>query len=263
MWIGIGLLRGDHIFYEDKVMDNQKSNEAKGVDAGRQGAGSSIGKDQQSGLNKDLQSGSSSQKGASGSSGSTGSSSGSMGGGSSSSASPSTSSVSSSGNAGATGGSAAGSSGSMGSSSTGSAGSSASGSTSGAGSSASTGATGGASASGSDALKDAGKDASSVLSSVKPEEMHKSIDKAAEAAQPMVERVVSSAHAGVDKLSGLLSSAQETFGSRQQQVNDTYQQLADSGREYVRNKPGTAIAIAVGVGYVLAKLLGGSNRRDY
>jgi len=253
MWIGIGLLRGDHIFYEDKVMDNQKSNEAKGVDAGRQGAGSSIGKDQQSGLNKDLQSGSSSQKGASGSSGSTGSSSGSMGGGSSSSASPSTSSVSSSGNAGATGGSAAGSSGSMGSSSTGSAGSSASGSTSGAGSS----------ASGSDASKDAGKDASSVLSSVKPEEMHKSIDKAAEAAQPMVERVVSSAHAGVDKLSGLLSSAQETFGSRQQQVNDTYQQLADSGREYVRNKPGTAIAIAVGVGYVLAKLLGGSNRRDY
>jgi len=102
-----------------------------------------------------------------------------------------------------------------------------------------------------------------VLSSVKPEEMHKSIDKAAEAAQPMVERVVSSAHAGVDKLSGLLSSAQETFGSRKEQVNDTYQQLADSGREYVRNKPGTAIAIAVGVGYVLAKLLGGSNRRDY
>ena len=102
-----------------------------------------------------------------------------------------------------------------------------------------------------------------MLSSVKPEEMHKSIDKAAEAAQPMVERVVSSAHAGVDKLSGLLSTAQESFGSRKEQVNDTYQQLADSGREYVRTKPGTAIAIAVGVGYVLAKLLGGSNRRDY
>lgn len=102
-----------------------------------------------------------------------------------------------------------------------------------------------------------------MLSSVKPEEMHKSIDKAAEAAQPMVDRVVSSAHAGVDKLSGLLSSAQESFGTRKEQVNDTYQQLADSGREYVRAKPGTAIAIAVGVGYVLAKLLGGSNRRDY
>jgi ElaB/YqjD/DUF883 family membrane-anchored ribosome-binding protein len=44
-------------------------------------------------------------------------------------------------------------------------------------------------------------------------------------------------------------------------MNDTYQQLADSGREYVRNKPGTAVAIALGAGYILAKLLG--RRRDY
>jgi len=101
-----------------------------------------------------------------------------------------------------------------------------------------------------------------MMASMKPEEMHKSIDKAAEAAQPMVDRVVSSAHAGVDKLSGMLSSAQESFGSRKEQVNDTYQQLADSGREYIRNKPGTAVAIALGAGYILAKLLG-SNRRDY
>lgn len=100
------------------------------------------------------------------------------------------------------------------------------------------------------------------MASMKPEEMHKSIDKAAEAAQPMVDRVVSSAHAGVDKLSGMLSSASESFGNRKVQMNDTYQQLADSGREYIRNKPGTAVAIALGAGYILAKLLG-SNRRDY
>ena len=101
-----------------------------------------------------------------------------------------------------------------------------------------------------------------MMASMKPEDMHKSIDKAAEAAQPMVDRVVSSAHAGVDKLSGMLSSASETFGNRKVQMNDTYQQLADSGREYIRNKPGTAVAIALGAGYILAKLLG-SNRRDY
>ena len=105
--------------------------------------------------------------------------------------------------------------------------------------------------------KDAG-----MMASMKPEEMHKSIDKAAEAAQPMVDRVVSSAHAGVDKLSGMLSSASESFGNRKVQMNDTCQQLADSGREYIRNKPGTAVAIALGAGYILAKLLG-SNRRDY
>jgi ElaB/YqjD/DUF883 family membrane-anchored ribosome-binding protein len=37
----------------------------------------------------------------------------------------------------------------------------------------------------------------------------------------------------------------------------------DKSREYIREKPGTAIAIAVGAGFLLAKLLGGSNRRDY
>jgi ElaB/YqjD/DUF883 family membrane-anchored ribosome-binding protein len=101
-----------------------------------------------------------------------------------------------------------------------------------------------------------------MMASIKPEEMHKTIDKAAEAAQPMVERVVTTAHAGVDKLSGLLSGASTQFSTRSAQMNDTYQQLADSGREYVRNKPGTAVAIALGAGYLLAKLLGG-NRRDY
>ena len=101
------------------------------------------------------------------------------------------------------------------------------------------------------------------MASMKPEEMHKTIDKAAEAAQPIVERVVSSAHAGVDKLSGLLSSASGQFSNRSAQMGDTYQQLADSGREYVRNKPGTAVAIALGAGYILAKLLGGNRNRDY
>jgi len=102
------------------------------------------------------------------------------------------------------------------------------------------------------------------MASIKPEEMHKTIDKAAEAAQPVVDRVVSSAHAGVDKLSGLLSGASESFSNRSAQMNDTYQQLADSGREYVRTKPGTAVAIALGAGYILAKLLGSSSRRrDY
>jgi ElaB/YqjD/DUF883 family membrane-anchored ribosome-binding protein len=101
-----------------------------------------------------------------------------------------------------------------------------------------------------------------VIASVKPDELHKSIDKAAEAAQPIVERVVSSAHAGVDKLSGLLSGASTQFSDRSAQMSDTYQQLADSGREYVRNKPGTAVAIALGAGYILAKLLGGRSRRD-
>jgi ElaB/YqjD/DUF883 family membrane-anchored ribosome-binding protein len=93
-----------------------------------------------------------------------------------------------------------------------------------------------------------------------PQEMHKTIDKAAQAAQPVVDRLASSAHAGVDKVSNLLSGASQTMGQRQQQLTDASRQLMDSTREYVRQKPGTALAIAVGAGFILAKLLGGRSR---
>jgi ElaB/YqjD/DUF883 family membrane-anchored ribosome-binding protein len=36
----------------------------------------------------------------------------------------------------------------------------------------------------------------------------------------------------------------------------------DQGRDYVRANPGTAVAIAAGVGFLLAKILGGRSR-DY
>jgi ElaB/YqjD/DUF883 family membrane-anchored ribosome-binding protein len=103
---------------------------------------------------------------------------------------------------------------------------------------------------------------SSIASAVSPQELHKSIDKAAQAAQPVVDRLASSAHAGVDKVSNMLSGASQTMGQRQQQLTDASRQLMDSTREYVREKPGTAIAIAVGAGFLLAKLLGGRSR-DY
>jgi ElaB/YqjD/DUF883 family membrane-anchored ribosome-binding protein len=101
-----------------------------------------------------------------------------------------------------------------------------------------------------------------MASALNPQEMHKTIDKAAQAAQPVVDRLANSAHAGVDKMSNLLSGASQTMGQRQQQLTDASRQLMDQTREYVREKPGTAIAIAVGAGFLLAKLLGGS-RREY
>jgi ElaB/YqjD/DUF883 family membrane-anchored ribosome-binding protein len=133
---------------------------------------------------------------------------------------------------------------------------------SGAGSSGSMGTSGSSgSMSGSTGIssQDAGKGMSSTL---RPEELHKTIDKAAQAAQPVVDRLASTAHAGVDKMTGLLSGASQTMGQRQQQITDASRQLMDSSREYIRQKPGTAMMIAVGAGFILAKLFGGS-RRDY
>ena len=80
----------------------------------------------------------------------------------------------------------------------------------------------------------------------------------------MVDTLVSTAHAGVDKVTGMLSSAQEKFGDRQSQLTEKYSDLSSQGREYVKNNPGSALLAAVGVGFILAKLLGGSSdRNDY
>lgn len=255
-------------------MDNQKSTEGKGSDASRDSAGSSIGKSQDSGLNK----------GSSGASGSSlgGASGGSLGGSNASPGSASSATSTSSGAVGGTsnagsslGSSAAGSSGSMGSGATGSSnlsssgnsGLGTSGSTTGSSSGTSmgsTGAMGGStqSSTGTDQQQQSG--IKGMMASVTPDRVHQGIDKAAQAAQPMVERLVSTAHAGVDRVSGMLSSAQHTMGERSHQLSEKYTDLSAQGREYVRNNPGSALLAAIGVGFVLAKLLGGGkDRHEY
>jgi ElaB/YqjD/DUF883 family membrane-anchored ribosome-binding protein len=66
----------------------------------------------------------------------------------------------------------------------------------------------------------------------------------------------------VDKLQGMLSGTGASLGQRKEQLTDAYGQYLDQGREYVRQNPEKAVAIAAGVGFLLAKLLGGRSR-DY
>jgi len=257
-------------------MDNQKSNEGKGIDANK--AGSNIGKSQDSSLNKGTTASSGSQQSASSNLGST----------SSSPSSPSQQNASSSGNMGSTGPSSSGSS--IGSSS-----SSSSNLSSAAGSSGSLGNSGlGASSSSQSSILPspstpassssstaASSDSSNgdqstvggikaAISSISPDKVHAGIDKAAQAAQPVVDNLASRAHAGVDKVTGLLSSAQEKFGGGSAQLSEKCSDLSAQGKDYVKNNPGSALLAAVGVGFILAKLLGGSsdrheyrNYRDY
>lgn len=91
-------------------------------------------------------------------------------------------------------------------------------------------------------------------------EAHNKIDQAASAARPMVDRLANSAHAGVDRMSGMLSGASQSMSERSRQLNATYQDVMEQSREYVRNNPGASIAMAVGAGFILAKLF--SSSRD-
>ncbi|GGE76995.1 DUF883 family protein [Massilia psychrophila] len=176
-------------------MENQKPNDGSARDLGREGAGSSMGKD----MNQD-----------GGSTGSTGS------GGAAISGSTTTSGI--------------------------------------------PGASSSASTAGSviDKAKDMSRDVPSTASDMY-KTIDKTIDKAAEAAQPMVNRLASTAHAGVDKFSSALSGVGGSMDQRSRQLADAARTFADTGREYVRTSPGTAVVAALGVGYLLAKLLG--NRR--
>lgn len=87
-------------------------------------------------------------------------------------------------------------------------------------------------------------------------DLHKTIDKAAEAAQPVVDRLASSAHAGVDKVSGALSGATQRMDEKSRQLTDAYKHFAESGRDYVRSSPATSILVALAAGYTLSKILG-------
>ena len=87
-------------------------------------------------------------------------------------------------------------------------------------------------------------------------EAHKTIDKAAEQAQPMADRLASSAHAGVDKVQGALTSASSRMDEKSKQLTDAYKNFAETGREYVRTSPATSILVALAAGYALSKILG-------
>lgn len=81
------------------------------------------------------------------------------------------------------------------------------------------------------------------------------IDKAADAAGPAVDSMASGAHRTVDAMAGAASRATQTVGGKAEQFLNAEAQLVESSRTYVRDNPITSLAIALGVGYVLSRLL--------
>lgn len=190
---------------------NQKSNEGSGRDLGREGAGSSLGKDTQKpgGMQG------SSAAGSTGNMGSMGSTSGGAG--------------TASGMGGATGGMT------------------------------STASTSGTPRSGNGA---GGMHAHSMDENIErgKQNLHRSIDQAADAAQPLVDRLATSAHAGVDRMSSALTGMGQTVSDKSHQLRDAYGEYLDTGRDYIRMKPATAVAGAFVAGWLLAKIFSNSRR---
>lgn len=84
---------------------------------------------------------------------------------------------------------------------------------------------------------------------------HQAIDSAADAAHPAVQRLNQTAHQTVDKLIRAANSTATTVAAKSEQLMDAQERFTEECRVYVRQKPVTALAVAVGAGFLLSRLL--------
>jgi len=84
---------------------------------------------------------------------------------------------------------------------------------------------------------------------------HSTIDKVTESARPAVDKMASTAHESVDRLSDSAAQTATMLSDKMSQLMDMQEELLEDARVRVRDRPVTALAIAVAAGFVLASLL--------
>lgn len=84
---------------------------------------------------------------------------------------------------------------------------------------------------------------------------HQAIDKVSGAALPAVEHLAAGAHQTVDSLAGAATQAAKTVDGKTRQLKEVPSRLATSCCAQIRDKPVTALGIAVATGLVLGWLL--------
>ena len=84
---------------------------------------------------------------------------------------------------------------------------------------------------------------------------HDAIDKVSDATRPVVERLASGAHQAVDKIASAAGQAADTLSVRGEQLKNAQAKALEQARGYVRDRPVTALGIAVAAGFVLSRLL--------
>jgi ElaB/YqjD/DUF883 family membrane-anchored ribosome-binding protein len=70
-----------------------------------------------------------------------------------------------------------------------------------------------------------------------------------------VNRLKSGAHEAMDKAANATSQAAEALSEKGEQLQNLEQHLVKNCRGYVHDNPVTSLAIAVGVGFLLSRLL--------
>ena len=93
----------------------------------------------------------------------------------------------------------------------------------------------------------------------KAERMHRAVDETAaraiDRAAPTIDRVAQAAHRTVDKVAQAAGPAAEWIAHNTSELRARQVELVDVCRVRVRERPITAIGIALAAGYLLARLL--------
>lgn len=86
-----------------------------------------------------------------------------------------------------------------------------------------------------------------------------SLSQATEAGAARVEKMSSSAHQAVDKMTAATASTMREMGARGEELRQHWMEAQEhwvaSSRECVRTHPLASVAVAVGVGLLLSRLL--------
>ena len=84
------------------------------------------------------------------------------------------------------------------------------------------------------------------------------VDRAAQSAHEAIDRLAAKAGPAVERLRSTATSASETLRAKADRFGELEDQWLESTRDYVRENPLTAIAVAMLAGIVLSKLTSSS-----
>ena len=79
-------------------------------------------------------------------------------------------------------------------------------------------------------------------------------DALAQNAAATVDKIASGAHQAVDRIAAAANTAASSLGVKSEDMLAMKDQALDSARDYVREKPITALAIAIAAGFLLSRI---------
>lgn len=85
---------------------------------------------------------------------------------------------------------------------------------------------------------------------------HQVIEKVSDVARPALDRLASSAHQAVDKAKGAATHAAESLGAQADHLKEAQTHLVEACGGYMRTHPVASLGLAVGVGYLISRLMG-------